>query len=367
VTLLLVEDEKEQAEFVVRLIREQQSTVREQAANTLVEEIEIQHVGTLSAAFESLEERTPDVILLDLMLPDSRGIETVERVVEHTPTVPVVVLTGQNEMELGVDALRCGAQEYLSKANVTGEAIVRTLRYAIERSRNQRTLVDRNHRLALLNQIVREDIRADLSMIVGLTDQLEGTDADKHTIASLLETARHAADRTDIAATVVDVISATDLEPEPCDLDAVLETEVRRLRTQRDVEITIERPESAKVVLASPMLGVVFTTLFEAIIDRSDQPTPEITVTIRTTAEDTTVELLEECANPIDDETQHAVDPDVHFDSWSRMGLRRYLVETVLESVGGSLETDTTEKGGARMTVTLTRRVGPDSSVREDI
>jgi len=366
VELLLVEDQHDQARFVERLIHEQQSSLSRQTAHSPIEVTEIHHVDCLSSALEYLDATSPDAILLDLMLPDSRGIETVDRVIEYAPDVPVVVLTGQNETEVGVDAVQRGAQEYLSKGSVTGEAILRTLRYAIERSRNQRKLVDRNHRLALLNQIVREDIRADLSMIVGLGDQLksDGSDADKRTRESLLDIAQHAADLTDTAATVVDVISADDLDREPCDLYAVLETEMAQLRFEQDVDITIKRNDtidSQLIVAASPMLGSVFKHLFEHAVDRSDRAIPTLTVTVETTSAEIKVEIVDDGVEIPDTETERLVDPDVRFDTRSGMGLKLYLVTTLLESFGGSLEIDANDPCGSRVTVVLDRKSASDN------
>ncbi len=360
VELLLVEDQHDQARFVERLIHEQQSSLNSQTTHSPIEVTDIHYVDTLSSALEYLDATSPDAILLDLMLPDSRGIETVDRVIEYAPDVPVVVLTGQNETDVGVDAVQRGAQEYLSKGSVTGETILRTLRYAIERSRNQRKLVDRNHRLALLNQILRQDVRADLSMIVGLGDQLEGdgSDDDERTRASLLDVAQHAADRTDTAAAVVDVISADDLNREPCDLYAVLETEVSQLRHEREIDITIERTNAVDgklLVSATPMLGSVFKHLFEKAADRSDRAIPRVTVTVETTSTEAKVEIADDGGEIPGIEREVLVDPDVRFDTRSGLDLKYYLVMTVLNSFGASLEIDANDPCGSCVTVLLAR------------
>lgn len=361
VELLLIEDQHDQARFVERLIHEQQSSLSRQTAHSPIEVTEIHHVDCLSSAREYLEATSPDAILLDLMLPDSRGIETVDRVIEYAPNVPVVVLTGQNETEVGVDAVQRGAQEYLSKGSVTGEAILRTLRYAIERSRNQRKLVDRNHRLALLNQILRQDVRADLSMIVGLGDQLEGdgSDDDERTKESLLDVAQHAADLTDTAAAVVDVVSADDLDQEPCDLYAVLETEVSKLRHEQDINITIKRDDAVDgqlIVSASPMIGSVFKHLFANAVDRSGRPMPTLTVTVETTPAEAKVKIVDDGVEISDTEKDILADPDVRFDTRSRVGLKLYLVMTSLESFGGSLEIAANDPCGTCVTVVLARK-----------
>ncbi|ELY50181.1 hybrid sensor histidine kinase/response regulator [Natronolimnohabitans innermongolicus] len=364
--LLLVEDNHDDARFVERLIRERQSTLDRERADSPIEITAIRHVDRLAAALEHLETAAVDVILLDLMLPDSRGLETIERVVEYAPDVPIVVLTGQNETEVGVEAIQRGAQEYLSKGSVTGETILRTVRYAIERSRNQRRLVDRNHRLAVLNQIVRQDIRNDLSMIVGLGDQLQNADspADERAVETLLDAARHAVELTDTAAEVIDVISTDGPNREPCDLYAVLETEVTTLRRKRDVDVTLARGDAGDgpvIVSASPMLGAVFEHLLVNAVDHSERPTPQVTVTVETTPEEATVEIVDDGVGIPDAQKRALVDPDARFDTRSGMGVGLYLVTTLLESMGGTLEVDDNDPCGTSVTVAFSREGSPTS------
>jgi len=76
-----------------------------------------------------------EVVLLDLMLPDSQGIETVRRLRAKAPDVPVVVLTGMTDDELGLEALQNGAQDYQSKGRMDEHSLKRTLSYAVERHR----------------------------------------------------------------------------------------------------------------------------------------------------------------------------------------------------------------------------------------
>jgi DNA-binding response OmpR family regulator len=97
----------------------------------------------LSEALKRLAAGGVDVVLLDLNLPDSAGLETFRRVRTEAPEVPVVVLSGLAGVELGVRAVRSGAQDYLVKGQVDGPLLVRSLRYAIERRRAERELAAR--------------------------------------------------------------------------------------------------------------------------------------------------------------------------------------------------------------------------------
>jgi diguanylate cyclase (GGDEF)-like protein/PAS domain S-box-containing protein len=120
--LLLVEDNASDA----RLLREMFNEVG--SPNT-----ELAHVLTLSAAERYLAERTVDVILLDLGLPDAQGLSAVRRAQAAAPRVPLVVLTGLDDEAVAALALQEGAQDYLIKGQIETRALLRALRYAIER------------------------------------------------------------------------------------------------------------------------------------------------------------------------------------------------------------------------------------------
>ena len=93
---------------------------------------ELTWVKRLDEALSLTRKQAFDVCLLDLSLPDSTGIETCLRMREAAPKLPIVVLTGRDEEAVGLEALRGGVQDYLSKS-VDTQTIVRSIRYAIER------------------------------------------------------------------------------------------------------------------------------------------------------------------------------------------------------------------------------------------
>lgn len=122
--ILLVEDDELFAE-----------TVAAKLSDSLEGTVEVTSVSTLAAALEALGARRFEAILLDLSLSDSDGFEGVERVKLTVPDIPIVVLTGTRPVDLGVEALRRGAQDYLIKSQSDGASIARSIRYAIERER----------------------------------------------------------------------------------------------------------------------------------------------------------------------------------------------------------------------------------------
>jgi len=124
--VLLVEDNPADA----RLLREALSDVGET-------QIELVRAGRLDEALRRLGDEEFKVILLDLSLPDGEGIEMVERLQGQASALPIVVLTGLDDDQTAVAAVRAGAQDYLVKGQIDGRLLVRAIRYAIERKHAQ--------------------------------------------------------------------------------------------------------------------------------------------------------------------------------------------------------------------------------------
>ena len=122
--VLLIEDNPGDA----RLIREM---IAEQADASF----EIEHVARLAQGLERLASAGASLVLLDLSLPDSLGLDTFARVYAHSPAVPIIVLTGHDDHNLALAAVKSGAQDYLVKARLDRELLLRSMHYAIERKR----------------------------------------------------------------------------------------------------------------------------------------------------------------------------------------------------------------------------------------
>lgn len=92
----------------------------------------------LADGLTQVDRGEADVILLDLNLPDSAGLDTFRTLFKHALQIPIVVLSGQDDVNLAVDAVSLGAQDYLTKGEASRSSLARSIRYAIERSRRQR-------------------------------------------------------------------------------------------------------------------------------------------------------------------------------------------------------------------------------------
>ena len=124
--ILLVEDNPGDA----RLLSE---NLTEEAGDTF----HLNWVQDLTTALKKVSVELVDAVLLDLNLPDSEGFDTFTRMRAAAADTPILVLTGLEDDQIGLKAIQQGAQDYLNKSDLTGGAIARALRYAVERNRSR--------------------------------------------------------------------------------------------------------------------------------------------------------------------------------------------------------------------------------------
>lgn len=94
------------------------------------------HQETLKTALACLQKTHFDILLVDLSLPDSQGLDTVKKICEIAPTIPFIVLSGLADEKIATAAVKEGAQDYLLKGNVDSQLLFRSIQYAIERKKN---------------------------------------------------------------------------------------------------------------------------------------------------------------------------------------------------------------------------------------
>jgi diguanylate cyclase (GGDEF)-like protein len=129
----------------IRILMVEDSTpyalaLQEYLARSAAERVEVVHVETMVEARPHMLEGRFDAVLLDLSLPDSRGLATVEEAASLNPRLPIIVLTGLDDEAMATEAVRKGAQDYLIKGNVDGALLVRSIRYAVERKRAEEAI-----------------------------------------------------------------------------------------------------------------------------------------------------------------------------------------------------------------------------------
>src|SRR4030043_406306 len=129
VKILLIEDNPGDARLIKEMLAEAPDV-----------SFELESANRLSAGLKCLDKETPDVILLDIGLPDSQGLDTLKKVYAQAKTVPIVVLTGLEDEAVGVEAVQQGAQDYLVKGQIQSKVLWRVINYSIERKRAEEML-----------------------------------------------------------------------------------------------------------------------------------------------------------------------------------------------------------------------------------
>jgi len=97
---------------------------------------------TLRSALKLINHYDFDAVLLDLNLPDSTGLDTMRKIVNIVPETPVVVLSGVNDEDIAIQAVRYGAQDYLDKQYLSPGNLLKALNYSIERQKVSESLKD---------------------------------------------------------------------------------------------------------------------------------------------------------------------------------------------------------------------------------
>ncbi|MCM8776405.1 MAG: PAS domain S-box protein, partial [Candidatus Omnitrophica bacterium] len=128
--LLVIEDDVVMARNLMNLLSQEKNPA-----------FEVEETDRLKTSLRSLRRYMPDVILLELHLPDSSGLETFLKVHANAPAVPIVILTSTHDEDLAMQAIKRGADDYLIKENLDLKRIPRLLRFAFERKRAQRRLL----------------------------------------------------------------------------------------------------------------------------------------------------------------------------------------------------------------------------------
>jgi two-component system cell cycle response regulator len=127
--VLLIEDNPGDARLVKEMLAQGRSAA-----------FELESCERLQAGMELLENKGFDVVLTDLNLPDSGGLDTLRRLLSEDFEPPIIVLTGMDDDEAGLKAVEEGAQDYLPKGKVDAGLLERSIRYAIERKRAKEEL-----------------------------------------------------------------------------------------------------------------------------------------------------------------------------------------------------------------------------------
>lgn len=136
IAVLLVEDKQGEAEVIRQALRSQ--------AIEPHDDLRVTPVGSLADAMLRLGRESVDIVLLDLNLPDAKGIKAVKAIHGQYPALPMIVLSGQTDSKAITEAVEAGARQFLAKGEASGKAIKTAIYQALAQQFLEEKL--RNHR-----------------------------------------------------------------------------------------------------------------------------------------------------------------------------------------------------------------------------
>lgn len=369
-SILLVEDNPGDARLIEEMLRMKGGLLGRD--EDISRGFEINHVEKLSDAISTVESEGVDIVLLDLMLPDSRGEETLDEMLSQTRDLPIIVMTGLNDRDFGVDAVKRGAQDFLVKGEFDGELLVRTIKYAIERKKNERELAARTEELEILTRILHHDIRNDMNIVRGMIRLGMDDDDPDDSFETALSNVEHAIKTTETVEPLLESITGEEeLDLEPIPLRATLGDEIRKLESSYS-DVTVHPPADADeqddgvdvvgrdnsgpdAVLANPLLSSVFGNLLNNAVQHNDSETPEIDVSVEVDSVDgrARVSLSDDGPGIPAEQRDGLFDQSDAGRRSSDTGLGLYLVDRLVTEYDGDVWVGDSDLGGARFVVEL--------------
>lgn len=248
---LLIENNSHDARLIKKLI-DQTTLAIENSLN-----LQLDHVERLVSAHLYLQTHSVDLILLDLSLPDSQGLETFLNLKPSAPAILIVILSGDAEQNIALEALQNGAQDYLVKKDLTAKLLLKSIRHAIERHRLLLEIKSRATELEKQNLALDNFAHTVAHQIQGLLSQMVGYASlvDSHYQEQLNQPARQAVDQimqsgykmNNVITELLFLSSMRSKSVQANELDnsRILKEVTKRLRYQiRETEAEIEFPET---------------------------------------------------------------------------------------------------------------------------
>ncbi|MGM0371957.1 MAG: PAS domain-containing sensor histidine kinase [Halobacteriota archaeon] len=236
------------------------------------------------------------------------------------------------------------------------DAVLGYARDITELKAYERRIETQRDNLEVLNQIVRHDIRNDLQLVLAYADLLHDTveEAGLPRLETLQSAAQHAVSITRTANDVTEVLLQSDADRSPTRLRPVLEGEVDSARSSHEhaaIQVDGSIPEVS--VLADDLLESVFRNLLQNAVIHNDQDLPEVTITTTVDSETVAVSVADNGPGIPDEQKAEIFEEGVQGLDSEGTGLGLYLVETLIDRYGGSVQVEDNEPRGAVFTVEL--------------
>ncbi|RPJ07425.1 MAG: response regulator, partial [Spirochaetaceae bacterium] len=160
---------------------------RNMLAETVDFYFKLEVTSRLSDARQKLEEFSFDIILMDLNLPDSHGLETLKAVQAESGMVPIVVITGLSDKTMGILAVKEGAQDFLVKGEISGNLLARVIAYSVERKKTEAMIKTSLKEKEILLKEIHHRVKNNLQVISSLLNLQSRYILDSHDLMMFKE------------------------------------------------------------------------------------------------------------------------------------------------------------------------------------
>lgn len=252
-TVLLIEDNPDDVQLVRKML---QHATRSNTLS-LSHSVNLVAASSLQEGLNHLKTNRFDVILLDLSLPDAEGLDAFLQLKHNAPLIPVIILSGQADHQIVMEAVQSGAQDYLSKNDLSGSLLLRTIHYTIERHRLLLEIKHRANELEEQNLALNDFAHTVAHQIQGLLSQMVGYASlvDSHYQEELSVPAQQAVDQimqsgykmNNVITELLFLASmrSENIQANILDTKRILAEVIKRLRYKiRETKAVIKMPES---------------------------------------------------------------------------------------------------------------------------
>jgi len=355
IRILLIEDDPSDADLIREILSESDVP------------IEVTHSDRMSTALKCLEQEHFDVILSDLGLPDSQGIETFCRVRDHSDNTPVIVLTGLADEKFALSAVQKGAQDYLVKGRVDAVLLSKAIRYSIHR---QKLLVEletklkeiarlereRNNLLSMLAHDMKNSIVPSIHILEEiLSGEVEDLPANLQLVQDELKTVNY------LATNFMDFarfnLKEYSLVPSTREVRPLIEKQIQIAKVkadQKDLQISLEVPEKSLLITADwNMVNRVITNLIDNAI-KFTHPGGVVTIRVLDRKDDLLVQVEDSGEGIPAEHVPFLFDAFYRADSVQKgSGLGLAVARTIVEAHGGKIWVESIPGKGTKFCFTL--------------
>jgi len=347
--ILLVEDNPGDAKLVKHHLA--QGSLRTHAS-----EIELEHLRDMESALDTLADSEFDLILLDLGLPGSSGLETLDAVRDVAAEIPIVVLTGLDDTETSLDAIHRGAQDYLPKDDLDSDTLMRSLRYAIEREKQEQELRRRTEQLEFFNSVLGHDVQNGMDVIRRnaqiLKSGLQGDERDR--AETIVDWSNDMIDLSKRVRRMLNVVTGTDERSyTPVDLTALLDEQADTIEGMGESVSMDISAEGTVAVLADEMLATVLNNILTNAVEHNDTDAPQISVDLTEHDQIVEIKIADNGPGIPESDRERILARGEKGAPSSGSGFGLYFVDIMIESYGGTLSISDNEPRGTIFTIEL--------------